>query len=139
MTSLVDRVSPYRDALSFSSFRKLLIGQGLSMAGDAVCLAALPVAMIHAGFSGEIFGFVMAAVGVGTLIGAVAGGMLADRRSPKHVLVATDIARGVAQVVVAALIASGGPLEFSTRLSGFWRWHWRLPPMYPSSARKSAT
>jgi predicted MFS family arabinose efflux permease len=109
MTSLVERVSPYRDALRFSSFRKLLIGQGLSMAGDAVCLAALPVAMIHAGFSGAIFGFVMAAVGVGTLIGAVAGGMLADRRSPKHVLVATDTARGVAQVVVATLIASGAP------------------------------
>jgi predicted MFS family arabinose efflux permease len=109
MTSLVERVSPYRDALRFSSFRKLLIGQGLSMAGDAVCLAALPVAMIHAGFRGEILGFVMAAVGVGTVIGAVAGGMLADRRSPKHVLIMTDTARGVAQVVVATLIVSGAP------------------------------
>ncbi|CAN7645713.1 MFS transporter [Trinickia sp. LjRoot230] len=109
MTSLVERMSPYRDALRFSSFRKLLIGQGLSMAGDAVCLAALPVAMIHAGFSGEIFGFVMAAVGVGTVIGAVAGGMLADRGSPKHVLVAADIARGVVQVLVATLIVFGAP------------------------------
>src|ERR1700712_5684013 len=109
MTSLVERASPYRDALRFSSFRKLLIGQGLSMAGDAVCLAALPVAMIHAGFSGEILGFVLAAVGVGTVIGAVAGGVLADRRSPKHVLMATDTARGVAQVLVATLIVSGAP------------------------------
>lgn len=43
------------------------------MAGDAVCLAALPVATIHAGFSSEILGFALAAVGVGTVIGAVAG------------------------------------------------------------------
>lgn len=109
MTSFVERMSPYRDALRFSSFRKLLAGQGLSMAGDAVCLAALPLAIIHAGFGGEILGFVMAAVGVGTLIGAIAGGMLADRRSPKHVLIATDTARGMAQVVAATLIVSGAP------------------------------
>lgn len=109
MTSLVERMSPYCNALRFSSFRRLLIGQGLSMAGDAVCLATLPVAMIHAGFNGDVFGCVMAAVGVGTVIGAVAGGMLADKTSPKYVLTATDIARGVVQVVVAMLIASGAP------------------------------
>jgi predicted MFS family arabinose efflux permease len=109
MTSLVERISLYRDVLRFSSFRKLLIGQGLSMAGDAVCLAALPGAMIHAGFSGEALGLVLAAVGVGTVIGAIAGGLLADRRSPKHVLMATDTARGVAQVGVVTLIVSGAP------------------------------
>ncbi|WP_242538512.1 MFS transporter [Trinickia acidisoli] len=109
MMSLAERMSPYRDALHFSSFRKLLIGQGLSMAGDAVCLAALPVAMIHAGFGGEVFGLVMAAVGVGTVIGAIAGGILADRRSPRRILIATDAARGVAQLVVAALIVCGAP------------------------------
>lgn len=109
MASLVERMSPYRDALRFSSFRKLLIGQGLSMAGDAVCLAALPVAMLHAGFRGQVFGLVMAAVGLGTVIGAAAGGVLADRRSPKQVLMATDTARGVAQVVAAALILSDAP------------------------------
>ncbi|MDN7673554.1 MFS transporter [Burkholderia oklahomensis] len=109
MSSLAERASPYRDALRFSSFRKLLIGQGLSMAGDAVCLAALPVAVIHAGFSGEIFGSIMAAVGIGTVIGAAAGGMLADRKSPKRVLIATDTARGIAQVAAAAFIVSGAP------------------------------
>lgn len=109
MTFLGKRVSPYRDALRFSSFRTLLIGQGLSMAGDAVCLAALPVAMIHAGFGGEILGLVLAAVGVGTVIGAAAGGVLADRKSPKHVLIATDAARGLVQVIVVALIVCGAP------------------------------
>ncbi|NRO95061.1 MFS transporter [Paraburkholderia sp. NMBU_R16] len=109
MTSLAKRVSIYRDALHFQSFRKLLIGQGLSMAGDAICLAALPIAIIRAGFGGETLGFILAAVGIGTVIGAVAGGMLADRRSPKRVLIATDIARGTAQLMVVALIASGCP------------------------------
>jgi predicted MFS family arabinose efflux permease len=109
MTFIVEQLSSYRAALHFSSFRKLLIGQGLSMAGDALCLAALPLAMRHAGFSGKTFGFLMAAVGIGTVIGAIAGGVLADRRSPKQLLIATDTARGVAQVAVAFFIASGAP------------------------------
>lgn len=79
------------------------------MAGDAICLAALPVAIIRAGFGGETLGFILAAVGIGTVIGAVAGGMLADRRSPKRVLIATDIARGAVQLIVVALMASGFP------------------------------
>lgn len=111
MTSFGGRVSPYYDVVRFSSFRTLLIGQGLSMAGDAVCLAALPVAMIHAGFGGEILGLVLAAVGLGTVIGAAAGGLLADRKSPKHVLIATDAARGLAQVIVVSLVrALGGAM-----------------------------
>lgn len=109
MISIADRLSPYNDALSVSPFRKLLIGQSLSMAGDAVCLAALPIALIRAGFDGEVFGFVMAAVGVGTVIGAVAGGLLADRKSPKQTLIYTDTARGSAQLAVVALIISAAP------------------------------
>ncbi|PTB20285.1 MFS transporter [Trinickia symbiotica] len=95
--------------MRFPSFQKLLIGQGLSMAGDAVCLAALPVAMLHSGFSGWIFGLVMAAVGLGSVIGALAGGMLADRGSAKHILIATDAARGAAQIAAAMLMVFGAP------------------------------
>jgi predicted MFS family arabinose efflux permease len=85
----------------------LLTGQALSMAGDVICLAALPLAVVHAGFTAVIFGFLMAAVGVGTVVGAIAGGLLADRRSPKHLLIGTDALRGAVQVAVAALMASG--------------------------------
>jgi hypothetical protein len=77
MISIAERLSPYTEALSVSSFRKLLIGQSLSMAGDAICLAALPIALIRTGYGAEVFGFVMAAVGVGSVIGAcrrLAGG-----------------------------------------------------------------
>lgn len=109
MMSIKDRFSPYNEALSVIPFRKLLIGQGLSMAGDAVCLAALPIALIREGFGGDVFGFVMAAVGVGTVIGALAGGMLADRKSPRQVLIYTDTARGVTQLAVVALLMTGAP------------------------------
>lgn len=109
MTSFAERTSPYSEALRSPSFRKLLIGQGLSMIGDAVCLAALPVALIHAKLSGEVFGVVMAAVGLGTVIGAVTGGLLADRKSPKHTLIATDIARGLAQVAATMLLVLNAP------------------------------
>lgn len=109
MMSIKDRFSPYNEALSVLPFRKLLIGQGLSMAGDAICLAALPIALIREGLGGDVFGFVMAAVGVGTVIGALAGGMLADRKSPRQVLIYTDTARGLAQLAVVALLMTGAP------------------------------
>lgn len=109
MMLIKDRFSPYNEALSVLPFRKLLIGQGLSMAGDAICLAALPIALIREGFGGDVFGFVMAAVGVGTVIGALAGGMLADRKSPRQVLIYTDTARGLAQLAVVALLMTGAP------------------------------
>lgn len=109
MMPIKDRFSPYNEALSVLPFRKLLIGQGLSMAGDAICLAALPIALIREGLGGDVFGFVMAAVGVGTVIGALAGGMLADRKSPRQVLIYTDTARGLAQLAVVALLMTGVP------------------------------
>lgn len=117
MSSLATRALPYREALSVEPFRKFLIGQGLSMIGDAVCLAALPIALIRASFSGDVFGFIMAAVGAGTVIGALVGGVLADRKSPKRVLVYTDILRGALQVVATALIVAEAP------------W-WSLLPVY---------
>jgi predicted MFS family arabinose efflux permease len=109
MISIADRLSPYTNALNVSSFRKFLIGQSLSMAGDAICLAALPIALIRSGFGADVFGFVMAAVGVGFVIGGLAGGLLADRKSPKQVLIYTDTARGIAQFAAVALIFSGAP------------------------------
>ena len=109
MMRVKERFSPYNEALSVLPFRKLLIGQGLSMAGDAICLAALPIALIREGLGGDVFGFVMAAVGVGTVIGALAGGMLADRKSPRQVLIYTDTARGVTQLAVVALLMTGAP------------------------------
>lgn len=109
MMSIKDRFSPYNEALNVLPFRKLLIGQGLSMAGDAICLAALPIALIREGLGGDVFGFVMGAVGVGTVIGALAGGMLADRKSPRQVLIYTDTARGVTQLAVVALLMTGAP------------------------------
>lgn len=109
MMPIKDRFSPYNEALSVLPFRKLLIGQGLSMAGDAICLAALPIALIREGLGGDVFGFVMAAVGVGTVIGALAGGMLADRKSPRQVLIYTDTARGLAQLAVVGLLMTGAP------------------------------
>lgn len=109
MISIRDRLSPYSEALGVKPFRKLLIGQGLSMAGDAICLAALPIALIRDGFGGDVFGFIMAAVGVGTVVGALVGGMLADRKSPRQVLIYTDTARGLAQLAAVALLMTGAP------------------------------
>lgn len=50
MMRVKERFSAYNQVLSVLPFRKLLIGQGLSMAGDAICLAALPIAFIREGW-----------------------------------------------------------------------------------------
>ncbi|ENM5772121.1 MFS transporter [Vibrio mimicus] len=104
MKPIAEQLSPYAEALAVSSFRKFLIGQSFSMVGDAICLATLPIALIREGFSAGIFGFIMAAVGIGTVIGALAGGLLADRKLPKQVLIYTDVLRGTAQFAATALI-----------------------------------
>lgn len=53
------------------------------MAGDAICLAALPLAVIHAGLAADLFVFLVAAVGVGTVISAIVGGARGDRGTSK--------------------------------------------------------
>lgn len=97
-------LSPYKSVVRERYFRRLLFGQGLSMAGDAICLAALPLAIIHVGLSAANFSFMMGGVGLGTLVGASFGGALADRVSPRNVLVCTDLVRGCVQFVATVLL-----------------------------------
>lgn len=94
----------FNKLLTYSSFRNYFVGQCLSMAGDAICLATLPVALLTGAFDVGTFGVIMAAVGLGSVFGAAAGGHLADGRSAKKILALTDICRGMAQLFAAALI-----------------------------------
>lgn len=109
MTIFTKRLSSYSDVLCNSSFRNLLIGQSLSMAGDAICLAALPITLIRGGYGAHAFGSIMAAVGFGSILGALVGGSLADRKSPRLILMSTDITRGLAQFLAVWLLFMEAP------------------------------
>lgn len=95
-------------------FRRFVFGQSLSMIGDAVCLASLPLALLSAGFDATTFGVVMASVGFGTLIGAVVGGRWTEKMSARAILITTDLIRGLCQFIAAAVIA------------GFADWWWLI-------------
>ena len=85
-------------------FRRFVFGQSLSMIGDAVCLASLPLALLSAGYDATTFGVVMASVGFGTLIGAMVGGPWAEKTSARAILITTDLIRGLCQFIAAAVI-----------------------------------
>lgn len=121
MTPDSEQQISYKDVWQYSAFRQFLIGQSLSMAGDAICLAALPVALMRANFDIGIFGVVMASVGAGSVIGALVGGFLADTQPPGKTLVLTDISRGILQFVAAISILINAPwvvLAFTYLLFG---------------------
>jgi predicted MFS family arabinose efflux permease len=77
------------------------------MAGDAICLAAIPIAFMRAGLAGTVFAMVMASVAIGTVLGAALGGPWAEKITPKYILIITDISRGLAQLAAAALLTYG--------------------------------
>jgi hypothetical protein len=86
--------SLYGDIWCNAFFRRYVYGQSLSMIGDAVCLTALPLALLFAGYDAIAFGGVMASVGFGTILGAIIGGPWTEKMAARDILVITDIVRG---------------------------------------------
>jgi MFS family permease len=97
----------YGGIYSNTLFRRFVLGQSLSMIGDAVCLTALPLALLFSGYDAMTFGFVMASVGFGTILGAAMGGPWTEKMSARNILVITDSIRGGCQFIAAASIAAG--------------------------------
>jgi MFS family permease len=97
--------SLYGDIWCNAFFRRYVYGQSLSMIGDAVCLTALPLALLFAGYDAIAFGGVMASVGFGTILGAIIGGPWTEKMAARDILVITDIVRGACQLVAAGIIA----------------------------------
>lgn len=95
----------YSELCVIPSFRRYVCGQSFSMAGDAICLAALPIALINSGYDAATFGIIMACVGLGTFIGAGLGGSWTEYFSARTILIITDLVRGICQLVAAAVIA----------------------------------
>jgi len=94
----------HNELLKNAPFKHFIISQSFSMAGDAICLAALPIAFIRYGYETDVFGLVMASVGVGTVLGAWAAGTLMAQVCPKKAIVYSDISRGLLQIIATLLI-----------------------------------
>lgn len=93
--------------LAERQFRLLWIGQTASAAGDALIFVAVAFAVLQVGGSAADLGIVFAAFTVANVALVLAGGVWADRLPRQLVMVACDVVRGVAEVILALLLLSG--------------------------------
>ncbi len=87
-------------------FRRLFLGQLLSVIGDRVMLVALPFAVLSAGGGLADVGLVAAAQTIPFLVFALAGGVIADRGDRRRVMVLSDAARLVMQASAGLLLVT---------------------------------
>ncbi|NOK61740.1 MAG: hypothetical protein GFH25_541206n149 [Chloroflexi bacterium AL-N10] len=90
--------------LKIPSFRWLIIGHTASSLGDQFYLIALPWLALQLTGSGVALGSVLAAAAVPRALFMIFGGALADRFSPKTVLLVSSLASTIINVLFAALI-----------------------------------
>lgn len=94
-------------ALAEPQFRLLWIGQTASAAGDALIFVAVAFAVLQVSGSAADLGIVFAAFTVSNVALVLAGGVWADRLPRQLVMVACDIVRGVAELLIALLLIAG--------------------------------
>jgi MFS family permease len=100
----VSRLGPLRER----EFRLLFAGRTISMAGSAMAPVALAFAVLNTlhGSATEL-GIVLAARQVPTVLFLLFGGVISDRLPRHRVMVASNLASGASQAVVAVLLLSG--------------------------------
>jgi MFS family permease len=94
-------------ALGEAEFRKLFLGQAISVVGTMLTIVALPFAVLSIGGTATDIGLVEAANLVPMAIMLLVGGVRADRISRRLVMLAADFVRAAVQVTTAALLLSG--------------------------------
>jgi MFS family permease len=89
-------------------FRRLFLGQALSMLGDRITFVALPFAVLAIGGSAGDVGLVIAAATLPFALFTLVGGVWADRLPRHRVMLASDVVRCVSQGLAAAGLLLGG-------------------------------
>jgi MFS family permease len=88
-------------------FRLLFLGRTTSLVGNAFANVALAFAVLELTGSKADLGYVLAARTVPLVVFLLAGGIWADRLPRHHVMVGSNVASGLTQAAVAALLLSG--------------------------------
>lgn len=101
--SLTDQQHP----LSNPSYRRWLIGSGVSMLGDQFYLVALPWLILQELGSSETLGAVLMAAALPRMALALIGGAVADRFSARRVMVAAATVRAVCVAAIGLLTWAG--------------------------------
>lgn len=94
--------------LASKNYRRYFVGRIVSDVGDLIVPVALPFAVIiELDGSARQVGLVLAMETVPLIIFVLFGGVIADRLSPRLVMLATDFARAGAQLALAVVIFTG--------------------------------
>jgi MFS family permease len=94
-------------ALRERNFRRLFLGQSVSVIGDGITPVAITFAVLDLTGSPTDLGLVLAAQSIPLAAFALVGGVWADRLRRERVMLVSDIVRACAQATVAALLLSG--------------------------------
>jgi predicted MFS family arabinose efflux permease len=101
-------------ALSIGRFRRVWLGQGTNVIGDAVYAVAIALFLLPRRDAPEALGLVLSMASIGGIVSLLAGGMLADRHRRGPMIIVSDVIRsaGVLGIVLAGhnapLIVLGG-------------------------------
>src|SRR5215469_2034226 len=93
--------------LAVTDFRLLCAGQLTSTIGDYCYAVALPWLVLATHGGPVLLGTVLACYGVPRAVMLPVGGILADKISPRLVMLAADVVRTVVVAVFAVLVAHG--------------------------------
>jgi MFS family permease len=108
--SFVQRlVEPYSAIAGNSLLVRFLVSEFVSSIGDWLYLVALLVVVAEVA-DPVLLGLVGGARVLPYVVLSGLGGVLADRVDRRHILIATDLARGALMVALAAAIAVGAPI-----------------------------
>jgi len=88
-------------------FRRLWIGSAISLLGDQFYLVALPWVVLQITGSALAMGTILMAASIPRAVLMLMGGAVADRRSPRRILLATAFGRTVVVGAVGALLWFG--------------------------------
>lgn len=94
-------------ALQERDYRLYFIGQSVSLVGDGMAPLALSFAVLDLTGSVSDLGFVMAARTIAMVACLLFGGVVADRTTPRKVMLGADLARFSSQAAVAVLLIGG--------------------------------
>lgn len=104
-----DEVSPVGPHLWSANFRRYLGARTASLLGDAMLPVALSVGVLQAGYGAAGVGYALGAWMAALALCMLFGGVLADRFTPRRMMVVADLIRLVIQGAMAVLFAVGTP------------------------------
>jgi MFS family permease len=113
------RLSAFFHPLAARDFRLLWLGESVSLLGDQFYLVALPWLTLQLTGSGLALGTVLMAAAIPRLLFMLVGGALADRLSPRTLLLASNAVRALLATALAALVLTSGITLWSLYLFAF--------------------